>query len=250
MDKQMAGERVLVTGASKGLGRHFATVLAASGASVGLTARSVDQLDTLRAEIRAAGGTAVVARMDVADPADITAAVDSIDQQLGGVTVLINNAGVAVSKPALKQDDADLDLVIDVNLKGVFRVATAVAKRMATRQGGRIVNIASVLGEATIGNVAPYAASKAGVIQLTKVLALEWARHNIRVNALAPGYLETEMNAAFFATEAGQALLKRVAQRRLGRLEDLDGPLLLLASKASDYMTGSVLRVDGGFGLG
>ena len=245
----MTGERALVTGASKGLGQHFATVLARHGAAVALAARSTDALAEVRAEIEAAGGRAVALALDVTDRARIEAAVGEAAAALGGLSVVINNAGIAVAKPALDQTDAEFDGVIDTNLKGVFWVAVAAARHMAQAGGGAIVNVASVLGEAVIGNLAPYSASKAGVIHMTRALALEWARHGIRINALAPGYVETEMNRDFFATDKGQALLLRVAQRRLGRLADLDGPLLLLASRASAFMTGTTVRVDGGFGL-
>ena len=167
--------------------------------------------------------------------------------RFGPVTVLINNAGVTITKPALDLSEADWDGVVDTNLKGVWLAAQASARRMVRHgTGGSIVNVASILGLRVAGAVAPYTVSKAAVVQLTQALALEWARHRIRVNALAPGYVQTELNDAFFESEAGKALIKRVPQRRLGAAGELDGALLLLASEAGSYMTGSVIAVDGG----
>jgi NAD(P)-dependent dehydrogenase (short-subunit alcohol dehydrogenase family) len=202
MDKRqmldLDGKAILVTGASSGLGRHFALALAGQGAAVVAAARRGEELERLVAE----GGAAHAVVMDVTD------------------------AG---------------------NLKGAWGVATEVARRwVAAGQGGAIVNIASVLGLRQGGQLSAYATSKAGLVQLTKQMALEWARHGIRVNALAPGYIETDLNRGFFETEAGKAMLKRIPQRRLGRPEDLDGALALLLSDASSYITGAVLAVDGG----
>ena len=160
--------------------------------------------------------------------------------------MVINNAGITSTGPALDMGEADWSHVIDTNLRGSWLVAQHAARGMAAQGGGSIVNIASILGLRVTGGVAPYAVSKAGVVQMTKALALEWARHRIRVNALAPGYIETELNDAFFATDAGKALIRRIPQRRLGELRELDGPLLLLASDAGSFMTGSVVTVDGG----
>jgi NAD(P)-dependent dehydrogenase (short-subunit alcohol dehydrogenase family) len=165
----------------------------------------------------------------------------------GPIHAVINNAGVTATKPALDQDERSWDSVVDTNLKGVWLVAQAAARRMvASKMKGSIVNIASILGLRVAGAVAPYAISKAGVIQMTKALALEWARYGIRVNALAPGYFMTELNDDFFESDAGKSLIKRVPQRRLGQLTELDGPLLLLISNAGSFMTGSVVTVDGG----
>jgi 3-oxoacyl-[acyl-carrier protein] reductase len=241
-------ETILITGASQGLGRQFARVLSAHGAAVALAARQVDKLNSLEAEIKAAGGRAATVRMDVTDLASIAQAIDAAEATLGPVTVLINNAGIAVEKLAVDQTEADWDAVIGANLKGAYFAATEMARRMAPRQqGGNIVNIASVLGFGVMKFLSPYAISKAGIVQATKALAVEWAGQGIRVNALAPGYIDTDMNHEVWATPAGEKLAKRIPQRRIGTEADLDGAILLLASNASRYMTGSVVTVDGGF---
>ncbi len=241
-------ETVLITGASQGLGRQFARLLAAHGAAVVLAARQVDKLHSLEEEIAAAGGRAVAVKLDVTDTGAIAAALDDAEARLGPLSVLINNAGIAVEKLALEQSEADWDAVIDANLKGAYFTAVEVARRMTARgQGGNIVNVASVLGFGVMKFVSPYTISKAGVVQATKALALELAGHNIRVNALAPGYIDTDMNHEFWATPPGEKLAKRIPQRRVGHDSDLDGAILLLASNASRYMTGSTVTVDGGF---
>jgi len=242
----LSGRVALVTGASQGLGRRFARVLAEHGAAVGLAARRRDKLEDLRAELVENRGRAAAVSLDVTDHAGIERAVAAIEDELGPVDILVNNAGVATTRAFLEQSEADWDAVIDTNLKGAFFVAQAVARRMAGRGGGAIVNIASVLSFAVIGHLSPYAASKGGLWQLTRSMALELARHHIRVNALAPGYIETEINRDFLASEAGERMRGRIPQRRFGVPEDLDGPLLLLASDAGRYMTGSVIVVDGG----
>lgn len=237
------GRTALVTGASGGLGAHFAKALAANGAEVILAARRVDALASVAQAIRAAGGRCRTAALDVADEASLAA----IEPELAEVDILVNNAGIARGGTALRLAAADWDAVLDTNLKGAFLLAQACARAMRARGvGGSIINIASVLGLRQAPGVVPYAVSKAGLIQLTRVLALEWARYDIRVNAIAPGYFETDNNADFFASAAGQAMLERIPQHRLGRFADLDGPLLLLASPLSAYMTGSVIEVDGG----
>jgi NAD(P)-dependent dehydrogenase (short-subunit alcohol dehydrogenase family) len=234
------GRTALVTGASSGLGAHFAEVLAAAGAHVVLAARREDMLRTVAVRIEAAGGSASVVHLDVTAPKSL------VGVDFASIDILVNNAGLVRNGAAINQTEEDWDLVLDTNLKGIFLVAQAAAKGMKVRGGGSIINVASILGLRQSSGVAPYAISKAGVIQLTKTLALEFARDNIRVNAIAPGYFATELNESYLTTDAGQALVRRIPQGRLGALSDLDGPLLLLASEHSRYMTGSVLAVDGG----
>ena len=241
-------ETILITGASQGLGRQFARVLAGHGAAVVLAARQTDKLRSLEAEIKAKSGRAAAVQMDVTDTAGIATALDAAEAALGPVTVLINNAGIAIEKLSTEQTEADWDAVINANLKGAYFLATEMARRMiARKQHGNIVNIASVLGLSVMKFLSPYTISKAGIIQATKAMALELAANNIRVNALAPGYIDTEMNHDFWATPAGEKLTKRIPQRRVGAESDLDGAILLLASQASRYMTGTVVTVDGGF---
>jgi len=247
MFDDLNGKRVLVTGASSGLGAHFARLLAGKGALVAAAARRTERLQELARACEGLPGRVVPLALDVSSVAAIEAGVVEAAKLLGGLDVLVNNAGVGETEAALSVSEAQWDAQLDVNLKGCFFAAQAAAKLMAERNGGgAIVNIASILGERVAGRVAPYAISKAGLIQMTKALALEWARHAIRVNALAPGYIVTDINREFFAGDAGEALKKRIPMRRAGELDDLDGPLLLLCSDAGRYMTGAVVAVDGG----
>jgi NAD(P)-dependent dehydrogenase (short-subunit alcohol dehydrogenase family) len=243
----LEGRSALITGASSGLGRAFADMLARAGAAVALAARRRDSLEEARQQIEAAGGRAIAVAMDVTNAGSVAAAVDDAAQWQGRLDILINNAGVTLTKPFLELSEAEWDRQVDTNLKGAFLVAQAAAKIMRQQaSGGAIVNIASILGLRVAGQVAAYLTSKAGVVHLTKGMALELARHRIRVNALCPGYIETDLNRAFFASDTGSAMIKRIPQRRLGQLSELEGPLLLLCSDAGSYMTGAVLAVDGG----
>jgi NAD(P)-dependent dehydrogenase (short-subunit alcohol dehydrogenase family) len=247
MFDDLRGKRILVTGASSGLGAHFARLLAGKGALVAAAARRTERLQELASACEGLPGKVVPLALDVSSVAAIEVGVTEAASLLSGLDVLVNNAGVGETEQALAVSEAQWDSQIDVNLKGCFFAAQAAAKIMAGQEGGgAIVNIASILGERVTGRVAPYAISKAGLIQMTKALALEWARHAIRVNALAPGYVVTDINREFFAGEAGEALKKRIPMRRAGELDDLDGPLLLLCSEAGRYMTGAVVAVDGG----
>ena len=243
----LTGKHALVTGASSGLGRHFAGTLAAAGAKVSVAARRQDALAETVQTIRASGAQAQALRMDVTDPASVEQSLVQAETDFGPVHILVNNAGVTNTRAAVDLTEADWSSVIDTNLTGSWQVAQHTARRMILHgSGGTIVNIASILGLRVAGGVMPYAVSKAGLVQMTKALALEWARHRIRVNAIAPGYIETDLNQDFFASDAGKALIRRIPQRRLGEARELDGALLLLASDASTYMTGSILAIDGG----
>ena len=243
----LQGRVALVTGASSGLGQHFARVLARAGAAVALTARRADKLEAAAGEIAAEGGRVVGVACDVADPQSVRDAVAAARSALGPLDILVNNAGIAISKPLLEHSAEEWDRVVDTNLKGAWLMAREVAEAwIKTAHKGRIVNIASLLGLRTVRHVPSYTASKAGLIHLTRTLAVELARGGITVNAIAPGYFATDMNRGFLASEAGQALTRRIPLGRSGQLEDLDGALLLLASDAGAYITGAVLPVDGG----
>ena len=241
---RIRAKRIFITGASGGLGEHFAKVCARNSAAVAVGARRLEKLDALVAELRRLGAAeAVAVALDVADEASVEAALSAV----GPLDVLVNNAGIAGDGSALDTSAEAFDRVIATNLRGVWLMSTAAARRWRdAKRGGAIVNIASVLGLRVAGGVAAYAVSKAGVVQMTQALALEWARFGIRVNGLAPGYIETDINAGFFDTEPGRAMLKRIPTRRLGQPEDLDGAFLLLATDASAWMTGACITVDGG----
>ena len=246
-DFSLRGHRALITGASSGLGAHFAELLACAGAEVWLAARRVERLQVLQQSLRDRGCAAHVVALDVTRSESVAAAFELITAAGGPPDIVINNAGVGGGGLALTIEEDHWDDVLGTNLKGAWLVATEAARRLvAAGQGGSIVNVASILGERVGNGMAPYAASKAGLVQLTKALALEWARYGIRVNALAPGFIVTDLNREYLATDAGQKLGQRIPQRRFGEARDLEGPLLLLASDAGRYMTGAMLAVDGG----
>jgi NAD(P)-dependent dehydrogenase (short-subunit alcohol dehydrogenase family) len=243
---RLDGKTVFITGASSGIGKHCAIFLSQSGAKVAIASRRIDQLQSVVKEITQLGGEAKAFELDVTNQKSVMKCFDEL-AQWSLPTIVINNAGVSVNRRLLDQTEEDWDRVIDTNLKGCWLVATEAARRLtAANAPGNIVNIASILGERVIGGVAPYVISKAGVVQLTRVMALELARHQIRINALLPGYVITDLNRDFLQSEAGQKILTRIPSRRFNNLEDLNGPLLLLASDASKAMTGSTIAVDGG----
>ena len=246
MDKfSLQGKLVLVTGASSGLGTHFAQLLAACGAKVAVAARRADKLQSVVDEITQAGGEARAFSLDVSNAQSVRECFDAIGAW-SVPDVIINNAGVTVTRALLDQTEEDFDQVMDTNLKGNWLVATEAARRMvAAKKGGAIVNVASILGERVSGGVAPYSISKAAVIQATKAMALELARYGIRVNALLPGYVITNLNRDFLMSELGEKLRMRIPSRKFSELSDLDGPLLLLASDAGAAMSGSMVAVDG-----
>lgn len=246
-DFSLANQIAIVTGASSGLGAHFARVLTEAGAKVALLARRKRLAEEIAAEIGHDGGRAVAFAADVTDADSLHEALTDIEEQLGIPDILVNNAGAHAGDLAIDLKAEDWDKVLETNLKGAWRLTQQLAQHWVEKHHhGSIINIASILGIGVSAGVMPYAVSKAGLIQMTKALALEWARHGIRVNAIAPGYFPTDLNRDFLASEAGEAIRKRVPMRRFGEYTDLDGPLLLLASSASAYMTGSVITVDGG----
>jgi 3-oxoacyl-[acyl-carrier protein] reductase len=241
------GKVALVTGASSGLGVRFAEVLAENGAAVALVARRVDRLDALKARIAQAGGKAIAVEADVRDRAAMAAAFDAAEKAFGTVTILVNNAGVANSDRAVDLAEAEWRRVLSTNLDAVFLCAQEAARRMlAAKTGGAIVNIASVLGFGVDKGSVAYATAKAGVIQLTKALALEWAFKGIRVNAIAPGWIVTELNRDYLQGERAVKLKREIPVGRFGEERGLDGPLLLLVSDAGRFIAGTTIVADGG----
>ena len=242
----LKGRHVLVTGASGGLGEHFARVCARCGAAVAVAARRREKLEALVQDLGAMGAADARAfDLDVTDEASVRGAFASLRKR--PLDVLVNNAGVAGSGPAADTPLEEFDRILATNLRGVWLTSSAAARLWRDdKRPGVIVNIASILGLRVVGGTAPYVVSKAGLVQMTQVLALEWARYGIRVNALAPGYIATDINADYFASEPGQQMIRRIPLRRIGKPEDLDGAFLLLATDASAWMTGSTIAVDGG----
>ncbi|MCZ6523884.1 MAG: glucose 1-dehydrogenase [Alphaproteobacteria bacterium] len=249
---RLEGEVALVTGASSGLGRRFALTLARAGARVAIAARRIRRLEELAAEIEGFDGRALPIELDVTDPENVRQAVTAAETELGPITILINNSGISIEKRVTDYDEADYDRIMDTNAKGAFFVAQEVGRHMiAHGRAGRIVNIASVAAFDAMPGLAIYAMSKAAVAQMTRAMAREWLRYDINVNAICPGYIATEMNTEYFESELGQKLIARLPRRRIGSPEDLDGLILLLASEASRFMTGSIIAIDDGqmFGL-
>jgi len=243
---RLDNKTAFITGASSGIGKHCALLLAQAGAKVAVASRRIDQLQAVVDQIAQLGGQAKSFELDVTNKKSVVKCFDEM-MAWSLPTIVINNAGMSVNRKLLDQTEEDWDRVIDTNLKGSWLVATEAARRMvAANTSGSIINIASILGERVIGGVAPYVISKAGVIQSTKVMALELARNQIRVNALLPGYVITDLNRDFLLSEAGQKILARIPSRRFNNLDDLNGALLLLASDASSAMTGATIAVDSG----
>lgn len=243
----LSGRVVLVTGASSGIGRHLAQVAARAGARVAVSARRAQIVQEVADKIVAEGGEALPVELDVCSDSQIESALSAVRNQWGDVDLLVNNAGVAQTKGSLETSREDWRNVLATNLESPFQLSRCVVRRLIdAKRPGTIINVASIFGVGAASRIAPYCASKAGLINLTRSLAAEWARHEIRVNAMAPGYLVTDLNRDTLSSEFGSELRNRIPMRRFGRFEDLDGPFLLLASSASSFMTGSVLVVDGG----
>jgi NAD(P)-dependent dehydrogenase (short-subunit alcohol dehydrogenase family) len=247
----LTGHTALVTGGGSGIGKHFAQVLAHQGAAVVVAGRRLDKLEAVADSIRAGNGKAFVVEMDVAHESSVAAAIEKAQQDAGTIDILINNAGIVGTQSALEMPEEEWDAVIATNLKGCWLCARHVARRLiAGQKRGNIVNVASILGIMTQKGTAPYSAAKSGLIHLTRVLASEWVRHGIRVNALAPGYIMSDMAEGFFSAPRGAKVIQLIPQRRVGTVEDLTVPMLLLASEASSYMTGTTIPIDGGLSLG
>lgn len=244
---ELEGKTALVTGASSGLGAHFARRLAAAGCIVGIAARRQDRLQQLADTITQDGGTAMVLPLDVRDEDAIATSLSALGARHGTPSIIVNNAGIAVPQGFLNATAMDTANTIAINQTAVWQVAQQGAKAMIDAGiAGSIINIASIAGIGQLGGAAAYGVTKAAVVQMTKLQAQELARYNIRVNAIAPGYFATDMNASFLKSEAGQTLINGIPMRRTGTADELDGVLLLLASDRSSFMTGSIIPVDGG----
>lgn len=249
-DGRVLGGRVaLVTGAGRGIGHGIAEALGGAGATVACAARSLDQVEAAAAAIRAKGGSARAFRLDVARAEDIATQVDAIAQALGPIDILVNNAGIILQKRSLDLTDEEWERILATNLTSMFRLARAVAPSMIARGGGRIINVGSMWGRVGVPQFLAYSVSKAGADALTRSLAVEWARHGIRVNCLAPGYIRTDFSAGEMADERTRALiLSRIPLRRLGEPDEVGSLAVYLASPASDFMTGQTIYLDGGEG--
>lgn len=254
----LSGRVALITGASSGLGMQFARTLAKAGAAVVLAGRRVERLKTLRAEIEGSGGDAHVVAMDVTDPVSIRAGVAHAETEVGTLDILVNNSGVSTTQKLVDVKPEDYDYVMDTNTRGAFFVAQEVGKRMIARScgaapgtftGGRIVNIASMAGLRALSQIGVYAMSKAAVVHMTRAMALEWGRYGINVNAICPGYIDTEINHHHWQTDNGQKLIQMTPRKRIGQPADLDVALMMLCSNESHFINGAVLQADDGFGV-
>jgi NAD(P)-dependent dehydrogenase (short-subunit alcohol dehydrogenase family) len=254
----LSGRVALITGASSGLGAQFARTLSKAGAAVVLAGRRVERLKTLRAELESMDGDAHVVGMDVTDPSSIRAAVAHAETEMGTIDILVNNSGVSTTQKLTEVTPEDYDYVMDTNTKGAFFVAQEVGKRMLARAkgaapgtftGGRIVNIASMAGLRVLGQIGVYAMSKAAVIHMTRAMALEWGRYGINVNAICPGYIDTEINHHHWETEQGRKLIEMLPRKRIGQPKDLDTTLLMLCANESHFVNGAVIQADDGFGV-
>ena len=257
-DIDLSGRVAFITGASSGRGTQFARVLSRAGAGVVLAARRMERLKALRAELEAEGGDAHVVAIDVTDPASIRAAVAHAETEMGAIDILVNNSGVSATQRLVDVTPDDYDYVMGTNTRGAFFVGQEVAKRMIARSkglapgtftGGRIVNVASMAGLRVLGQIGVYAMSKAAVIHMTKAMALEWGRFGINVNALCPGYIDTEINHHYWQTDAGQKLVQMLPRKRVGKPEDLDAVLMMLCANQSHFINGAIIAADDGFGV-
>jgi len=250
MAHRLDGKNALVTGASSGLGRHIALTLARAGARVAVCARHAQRLAALVGEVEAFNGRAIAIALDVTDGDSVQNAVETAETELGPVTILVNNAGVARPRYIVDHDEADYDHIMDTNLKGAWLVATELGRHMIRHgHGGKIVNMSSIASSDVGRQLSLYGMSKAGLELMTRAMAREWARHDIQVNAIAPGFILTDMNRGFFATKQGQQAIAQFPRQRIGEPRDLDGLLLLLVSNASRFITGSVVVIDDGQSL-
>jgi NAD(P)-dependent dehydrogenase (short-subunit alcohol dehydrogenase family) len=254
----LSGRVALVTGASSGLGAQFAKTLASAGAAVVLASRRVDKLQDLCAEIEAEGGDAHAVQLDVTDIASIKAAVAHVETKVGSIDILVNNSGVSTTQRIADVQEEDYDFVFNTNTKGAFFVAQEVGKRMLARAkgaapgsytGGRIVNIASMAGLKVLPQIGVYCMSKAAVVHMTKAMAVEWGKYGINVNAICPGYIDTEINHHHWQTEQGQKLVQMLPRKRIGKPEDLDALLVMLCSDQSHFVNGAIIAADDGFGV-
>jgi NAD(P)-dependent dehydrogenase (short-subunit alcohol dehydrogenase family) len=254
----LSGRVAFVTGASSGLGAQFAKTLASAGAAVVLASRRTERLKSLRIDIEAQGGQAHVVSLDVTDALSIEAAVEQAEAEIGPIDILINNSGVSATQRLVDVKEEDFDFIFNTNVRGAFFVAQAVGKRMLARSkgalpgtyaGGRIINIASAAALRVLPQIGVYCMSKAAVVQMTKAMAIEWARYGINVNAICPGYIDTDINHHHWETEQGKKLVNMFPKKRLGQTHDLDALLVMLASPQSDFITGAIISADDGFSI-